>query len=729
MHAKTITATAVAALIVGAACPVLAQSAEASQDPTVTQLDEIIVTARKSSENLQDVPLSITAFTSDELQRRGVREAQDLSSITPGLNVEKDQGRRFDRPVIRGQSNVLGVPNAASFIDGVYIPDSLFATELAFIDQIEVIKGPQSALYGRQTFSGAISYTTRQPSDVFEGLFRATVAQDDEWNFLAGVSGPLVEGVLSGQAAFNYYTYGGEYRNNAVGDSSFGRTIGQEETIGGSFGLRFTPTADLSFTLRATYAENDDGHEPMVLQRAARNNCWPSSTVPSFNQYYCGAIDVGPQDITLNLDAVGGGGVSRETTRVSLVGEYDAGGLTFTSITGFNDSQESRKADLDFLPIAALGGTLHVDDRVDIQSFSQEFRIASPTDGRFSWLAGLYYFSSDTWNGRYRFVSNALQDNGTVGVSNIAAFGLVRYDFTDRLSGTAEVRIAEEELTLKGSASNFDLSATYRSTNPRFTLSYAASDDVMLYGMVARGNKPGGFNADVRLAPNQLSYGEETAWNYEVGVKSDFMDRRLRVNAAAYLIDWTNQQMTQSTIVSIGGTAPFIRNVGELEVKGFELEGQFQLTPNWRLRGTYSYADSEYTNAFDPDTNTLTGNGDISGNAAPNAPRTQYSLGVYGWWPMPGDSRGFLDFSYAYRDRKFDQVTNLAWVPDRDVANLQLGWENDRYRVIAFGRNLFDNLDPVGVTRYVDFGASSRRGFLGTLPRGRQFGLTFEAKF
>jgi len=724
MRTTALTTTALIALAIGA--PAWAQDEGAPAARTGPQLEVITVTARKTEENLQEVPIAVSAYTSEEIQRRGIRNAQDLSSITPGLNVEQDQGRRFDRPVIRGQSNVLGVPNAASFIDGVYIPDSLFATELAFVDQIEVIKGPQSALYGRQTFSGAISYITREPSDEFEGQLRVTAAEHDEYNFLGAVSGPLVEGVLSGQISVNAYTYGGEYQNNAVGDPSFGRTIGNEETLGVSAGLRFTPTENLAFTLRVTHAENDDGHEPIVLQRASNNNCFLNTRTG----YYCGPIDVGPEDITLNLDSVGGGGVSRETTRLSLISEYDFdNGYTLTAISGYNDSYESRKADLDFLPIAALGGALHADDRVAIDSFSQEVRIASPVDQRFSWLAGLYYYNGETWNGRFRFSSNALQDNGVVGVTNIAAFALARFDFTDRLTGTAEVRFAEEELTLQGSASNFDLSATYRSTNPRFTLAYQATDNAMLYASAARGNKPGGFNADVRLAPDQLSYGEETAWSYEAGIKSDFFDQRLRLNAAAYFIDWSGQQLTQSTLVGVGGSASFIRNVGELEVRGVELEGEFQVTENWRLRGTYSFADSEYTSAFDPDTNTLTGNGDISGNTAPNAPSTQFSVGTYIWWPMFNESRGFFDATYAYRNRKYAQVSNLAWVEGREVANAQLGWEMGQHRVILFGRNLFDNIDPLGVTRYVDFGDSNRRGFFGTLPRGRQFGITYEMTF
>lgn len=723
IRAHALASTALAACLTAFAGGAAAQDA-AVQQP-VAQLDEIIVTARKQSERLQDVPLAISAFGSEEMQERGIREVGDLSSITPGLNIEKDQGRRFERPVIRGQANVFGTPNAASFIDGVYIPDSLFATELAFVDRVEVIKGPQSALYGRQTFSGAISYTTRQPSDVIEGLVRATAAEHDEYNFLAGLSGPIVPGILSAQASVNYYTYGGEYTNHAPGRASDGETIGQEKTVGGSLALRFTPTANLAFTLRGSYAENDDGHEPMAMQRSGANNCYLNRPT----QYYCGAINVTPDMIGLNLEEIGGGGVERETSRVSLVGEYDWNGYVFTSITGYNDSYENRKADLDYQPTRLLGGSLHAADRIAIESFSQEFRVASPTDGRLHWLAGAYYFNSDTWTGRYRYIGGAQQNNGTVHVKNLAAFGMVGFDFTDRLAGTAELRVAEEELHLDGGASNFDERATYKSTNPRVTLSYKATDDVLLYGLAARGNKPGGFNSDVRLTSEQLAYGEETAWNYELGVKSDLFDRRVRLNVAGYYIDWTNQQMTQVAQLGNAETVSYIRNVGEVTVKGVEVEAQAQVTSDWRVRGTFAYADSEYADgAYDPDSFTLTGNGDIAGHAIPNAPKIQYSVGTnYGW--DVGGGRAFIDATYAFRSKKYDQVANLAWVDGRDTANIQLGWEYEQHRVILFGRNLFDNIDPVGIVRYTDFAASPKRGFVGSLPRGRQIGLTYEANF
>lgn len=712
--------TSVIALMMAASVPAMAQSSDQS-----VAVDDIIVTARKTNERLQEVPLAITAVNAQEMQRRGIREVADLSAVAPGLNIEKDQGRRFERPVIRGQANVFGSPNAASFVDGVYIPDSLFATELAFVDQVEVIKGPQSALYGRQTFSGAISYVTRRPSNDREVLLRATAAEHNEVNLLAGVSGPLIEDKLSAQASLNYYRYGGEYRNHNPGSPSDGRKIGQEKTIGGTLAFNYTPSEDLRFLLRASYAHNDDGHEPMAMQRASENNCYLSSRT----QYYCGAINVTPDMIGLNLDEIDGGGVERKTGRISLNAEYDRNGYTLTSITAYNDSTEDRKADLDYQPTRLLGGSLHVNDQIDITGFSQELRLASPTDQRLRWMAGSYFFHADRWDGRYRYVTSALQDNGTIKTDNIAAFGLVAYDFTEKLSGTAEVRVAEERLRLVGGDANFDYEATYKSTNPRFTLSYKQSENLMLYGLVARGNKPGGFNTDVRLSPADRAYGEESAWNYEVGFKSDLFDRRVRLNVAGYFIDWTNQQMTQVAMLSLTETVSFIRNVGEVEVKGIEVEAQGRITPDWLVRGTFAYADSKYTSATDPDLPALTGgSADISGNAIPNAPKTQFSLGTNYNWHV-GENRFFVDGTYAYRSKKYDQVANLAWVDGRGTANLQLGWERGPHRVILFGRNIFDNIDPVGIVRYTDFSASPKRGFVGSLPRGRQIGLTYEANF
>ena len=155
-------------------------------------LEEIVISARKIEESLQDAPITVNARTRAALDRQGVTNIGQLSNVIPGLSYDQDFGRRLDRPAIRGQSSILGTPNAASFLDGVFIPDSLFGPEMAFVERIEVIKGPQAALYGRQTFSGAISYVSRRQSNELEGQVRVTAATRDEFYILGTISAPVI---------------------------------------------------------------------------------------------------------------------------------------------------------------------------------------------------------------------------------------------------------------------------------------------------------------------------------------------------------------------------------------------------------------------------------------------------------------------------------------------------------------------------------------------------------
>ena len=727
MRARHFTTTALAAIWLMAAGASQAQTAApvAASEPDSGQLDEIVVTSRKVSERLQDVPLSISAFSAADLVRRGIREPSDLSGVVPGLNFEKDFGRRMDRPVIRGQSNVLGVPNVSFFIDGVFIPDSLFSTDLAFVDRVEVIKGPQSALYGRQSFAGAVSYINKVPTNEWERTIRLTGGSYGYGDVLGTVSGPLIKDKLGVQLAANYYSFDGEYRNNAPADSSNRVRVGSEETAAASIALRYTGIQHLDLTFRASHSENDDGPEAIGMQVGAADNCYLGTRT----RYYCGEIHVTPADIHANESQVSGGEIARRVSRSSLTANYDLGGYTLTSVSGFNRAYESRKADLDYLPVRV--SNLNVDDAVITQSESQELRITSPSTGKFQWLVGGYFYRSTVHSKRYFFNTGVQQDNGVTKTTNYAGFGLVRYHFTPQLSASAELRVGQDDLRLVGGSNRYNLSAGYTSTNPRFTIDYKLLPSILVYGSAARGNKPGGFNTDVRLQAADRTYGEETSWEYELGAKTEFFDHRVRVNGAIYHIDWKGQQLTQSTVLAGPpvSTVSFIRNVGNLDVDGAEFDGQAVLTPNVIVRATASYAKSRYTSGYDPDSFTLTGNGDITGKTSPNAPRTQYSFGVNAWRTVL-NHRVFIDADYVFRSRKYDQLANLAYVQGRAVADVRLGVDVGKGTVTAFVTNLFDNIDPVSVTRYSDFSTPGPyRSFLGSIPPGRRFGLSYEAKF
>ncbi len=694
-------------------------------------VDEIIVTARKVEESLQDIPIAITAFTDRELRRAGIREINEIGAFTPGLNYDNEFGRRFDRPVIRGQSNILGAPNAANFIDGVFIPDSLFSTELANVERVEVIKGPQSALYGRQTFAGAISYITRKPTEEAEGEVRVTVGEDSEFDALVWASGPIVPGQLFGYAAFNRYVYDGQYQSEAPGTPP-GLAIGEETTSAATGALRWVPTENFEANLRLSWADNEDGPPPIALQPRSFNNCFLDTS----REYFCGEVTT---DLPLrsNYSAVEPAGVFRETYRAALTLDYDWNDYTFTSISGWNDSDEQRRFDADFTEVAIFGGSLHREDIVEVESFSQEFRVVSPQDQRIRWLGGLYYFYEERTEGEFQIPFNNQSTLGTVETNNYAVFGRVEGDVTNQLTASVELRAARDELELEA-LGGIDLSEEYDSLNPRFTLDYQVNEEVLLYGLVARGNKPGGFNPDNRLDPGLRSFDEETAWNYEIGAKTEWLDGRLVANISGYYIDWTNQQLTENFILPDGSSTSFISNAGETEVIGVELELSAQFTENFSVRATYAFNEAEFTEFFDQNQADLTGDPSVAGNLTPNSPQHMATVSpTYEQAVFNGTWTGFIRGDLIYRSTKYAQIHNFAETGDQTLVNLRLGLENDAWSLTAWVKNLFDDDTALGVTRYVDFqfpdfggiGNPFNRGFLVALPEQRRIGLTASYRF
>lgn len=274
--------------------------------------DVITVTARRREEGLLEAPIAVSAFGADDIARLGIESVDDVARFTPGLSFSAAFARSGERPVIRGQSNVLaevqfGVESGtAYFVDGIYYPGTTSSLDPNDIERVEVIKGPQSALYGRNTYAGAINYVTRGATDEFEANARLRAGSYGEREVALRVSGPLVEDRLGYSLTFRDYNYDGEWNNTLVGD-----------TVGGQSSLNFSGVIDANFTpnwdvrLRAMYYEDDDGPIPIFLQSSAANNCFPGlrslstfsgSGSTNANQYYCGVI--APAPVALNTGPV-----------------------------------------------------------------------------------------------------------------------------------------------------------------------------------------------------------------------------------------------------------------------------------------------------------------------------------------------------------------------------------------------------------------------------------------
>lgn len=491
--------------------PALAAATGLASAPVLAQetilLEEVVVTARKTAENIQSVPVAITAISAGTIEDLGIKDLADISKITAGLIFDNEFSRVGNRPVIRGQGNIQGSSGVSYFIDGVYVSGSIAAYDLNDVERIEVIKGPQSALYGRNTYSGAINIITRSPGDELSGNVKLEAAEDDQFEVAGTLRGPLAEGKVAGGITARYYTLDGAFHN------TFDNTpIGKQESRSVSGVLQFTPTEAVDIRLRAYYAELRDGQPPIFSTDPDNNNCFfdNGSLYAGNGRYYCGVIKPLPINSDWRIqapDAI----QSNDDLQTSLNIRWNINDrLTLASITGYNDSEETFITEADYGPTAfqtavfaffpnvgspptpppwpylAIGSIIDFTFASNIKTddISQELRFEYDGD-RVDFLIGGYYFDQNVENrdvrelppgaagiaaanygARLGQLSAACGPNpacsfviptfgptivvprniNTLDITNQAVFGLVSFDVTDSFSITAEARYQEEDI-------------------------------------------------------------------------------------------------------------------------------------------------------------------------------------------------------------------------------------------------------------------------------------------
>ncbi len=482
-----------------------------------TLLEEVIVTARKKEESLQDVPVAVSAVTSSMIEDLNINGLEDIAKLTAGMLYDNDYGRNSNRPVIRGQANIQGSSGVAYFIDGVYVNTTLGGYDLNEVERVEIIKGPQSALYGRNTYSGAINIITKSPGDEPSADIKVELAEDGQREMAASARGPLIPGVLGGGISARHFDMDGAFDNKYDGSD-----IGEQESKSVSGVLEYTPREDLRIRARAYYEEMDDGQIAMFSQAASANNCYfdDGSLYQGGGRYYCGKLKAA--DVSTDWRRqVPGAGDSVDSLQTSLIADWDINDdWSLTSITGYSRTKQEQKLDGDYssdsfqvanftpsgfpyagfpVPPFAYGyvGTM-VDfsfaGKSDEEDFSQELRLNYEREGLRA-LLGAYYYDQNRGSRSIRNLPEGAADRAagafmdelarmqalcevnpvcesmtpffgpTVAVSrdregrdieNTAIFGLISYELADGVTLTAEGRYQNEDIEQRVILRNLD---------------------------------------------------------------------------------------------------------------------------------------------------------------------------------------------------------------------------------------------------------------------------------
>lgn len=735
----------------------LAQEAEAESRASAQSgfsLDEIVVTARKRAESLQDIPLTITAFDSNRLEASGIANVEQLTQFTPGWHFENAGSRQGSSARIRGLDINTTNPtrqNASFFVDGVYFPGTVQSLDFNDIAQVEVIKGPQSAFFGRQTFGGAINFTTKDPSNEIESRLSATIASKDYAEVAGSISVPLIEDKLFFRGSTRFYKYGGAFK-----DSITGQRLGAQESRNFNATLIARPIDNVEVKLRYINIVDDDG--PIASGQIGSNqfNCGPFGT--GTRRFYCGELPVSSAfevntKVAPNRWGVKKFGFSRDADMFSAQAKWDFGdGYSLNgSYAQYKDKNlDVIDADLTAAPAYGIATFQEFDDK------SYELRLASPDHGRLRWLVGAYYYEGGFSNntvfsyGPDFSVTPATQTPDEASVKNLAFYGSATFKILDNLSLSGELRWQKDEVTNEGGqgAARRILTGKTEAVLPRVILDWKPTDDIMAYAVFSKGNKPKQFNANIAgLSQVQRDfiksqYGvtveldEEKLNNYEIGLKTKWLDGRLTANLAAYQMDWSDQVSRVQVFRSASdaanqvGQLDVVGNRGSSRIQGLEVETSFAVTPRLHVEGTFSLTNAKYTKFNSVYIEQVTGNPDAAGNRAPRFPKYQASLSASHTTPI-GDGWDLTARADAsYKGKRYSDESNLAWMGAHTLVNARLSANSEQLRVSLFVDNVFNQKALSSAQRYRDMAAGGIPfSFIYTLVTPRRVGLTSSVSF
>ena len=732
------------ASVIAAISPAAVVAAE-----TAATLEEVVVTARKREESLQSTPIAVSAFSGDRLEALGITKINRLQDLTPNLvfqNTPSNSGAGSNAAVfIRGigQKDFAPTtePGVGIYIDGVYLARTIGSVfDMIDMDRVEVLRGPQGTLFGRNTIGGAINLTTIAPNENFSGKVDAKTGTDSRQNVRGMINVPLSDTFFMRASAASY-------QQDGYVDRPFdGKELGDQDNITARTAFRWLASDTLMFNLALDYSEDKTDGPPIVITRIDRPDQTPDSFATGHNAFAgqgnpfnCFALGADPA--CYNDEDLGGKsknfGNGRnfsdiETESVSLTMDWRAEHFDLKAIIAARSIDGSFAQDRDGAfqevgiqitpdPIGPVRNPINqVEDTYEQDQFSVELQLQGlALDDRLKWMVGLYYFEEDGENlNPVDFFPVSVQSGGFFDYNSKAIFGQFTYNITDPLSVTFGLRYTEDDrdytpdqyfealplgpLGFPCFDPSFHIPCevgdrvvpfetvnnSIEETTPHLNIAYQFSDDLMMYLSYSEGYKSDGFTQRIfPPEPSLPSFEPEYVDSYELGLKYDLLEGSMRINTALFYSDYTDMQLLVSDASRIG---PFTTNAGDATMQGVEFEMNWIPAERWRIDLGVGYLDAGYDELSD---------GAIAAGLTKDSPFTLVSE-----WNMYASLEKVIVLSNAstltpriewnWRDEFYTNVNGIPFrpgiaeplvQPDYSVVNLSVNWNNpsERYSVRA----------------------------------------------
>ncbi|MCG8548947.1 MAG: TonB-dependent receptor [Desulfobacterales bacterium] len=681
-----------------------------SDVPEQARVETLIVTADKRETNIQELGTGITSLSDMDVSDGDIRETEDFIRQVPNLHMVKTGNHSMAGFLsIRGITGWMGgEPTVGFYVDDVFY--SNFDTHLLDVERIEVLRGPQGTLYGRNTEAGVINIVSKAPSDIFEGTVQAEAGNYNTRSMSAALSIPVVDDTFYLRASGRTLASDGYFFNTHANDDA----VDEIDDRSGRISAIWTPTDQWNIRLNARAMRFRDGNASFAELDTVRND---------------------PHRVSVDYAGVNAYDGSDQSLRLA----YRGSRVDITSITALGKEESVEKNDMDF----TAADLMRLSSRGEYDRFSQEIRVASRDDGRaLEWLGGLYYFNQDK-----RLLADVetrastplpapypaippfsfIRDSQT-DTQGYAFFGQAGLNLTQKIKVGAGLRYDHEkkdfssrqyygpDLTAWGMApSAVNTSDNWDAFLPKIFANYTFRPGMMVYASVSRGYKSGGFNS---LAPSgEMAYDPEYTVNYELGAKTAWWDDRLILNLSVFHIDWTDQQVEQQRYPQA-----ITKNSGKSTSRGFEVEATAVPVPGLEFKGGIGVVRGrfdQYTDdLLDPVTHAKIGTVDYGGKRIPNVPAYNFhvsatyrhSAGLFARAGIQGVGEAYYDAANTWKE------------PAYEVVNAKVGWEWEHVQLYFWGKNIFDK---TYATRAFEM-SGTRYGRAGD---PATFGITLEGRF